>query len=190
MADNINTQDLQDALDRLTDALEAASGIAQPLNRMGQAATGATTQINNFGTTTAQSSQAVRAAAQRQREMAQAASSAAGAMGKLAGSVFDAAKAMYEGQKGARAFNSSLDSMTQVVQMAGTALAILLPGGPLVKGLVAGLMFMATKLIGTAKAAGEMSDALYKGYQGISRSGAAASDGMTGLLSDVHKLGL
>jgi hypothetical protein len=190
MADNINTQELQDALDRLTDAINDASGIARPLNLLGKSSAEAAAEIDLMGNAAAQNAQATRVSVQRQRELAQAADSAAGAMGDLAGSVFKAAKAMYEGQKGAGAFSGALDSLTSVVAGVGTALALLLPGGVLMKGVVAGVTFLTTALIGTAKEAGKMSDALFKGYQGLSQSGAAASDGLTGLLSDVHKLGM
>jgi hypothetical protein len=40
------------------------------------------------------------------------------------------------------------------------------------------------------QAANTMSDQLYKGYQDLAQSGAAASDGMTGLFNDAKKLGL
>jgi hypothetical protein len=109
------------------------------------------------------------------------------ALGK-AGS--EAAKAMYDGKKGAAAFNSSLDELTKAAQFASVALALLIPGGPLIKGLVAGFTAAIGALGSYTKAANEMSDKLYKGYQGLAESGAAASDGMTGLFEDAKKLGL
>jgi hypothetical protein len=183
MAD-INPQDLSEALGRLRDSLDdlvlVTSSTSSTLSNLGGTAGASASQQ-------LQLSREERRRAQMQEQGYQAVSKAAT---NLAGSVFNAAKAMYEGQKGAAAFNSSLDNLSQAAVAAGTALALLMPGGPLIKGLIAGVTWLTTKLIGTAKAAGEMSDALYKGYQGLSQSGAAASDGLTGLLSDVHKLGL
>jgi muramidase (phage lysozyme) len=183
MADNI-PQDLSNALERLRDSLDdlvtVTNSTSAGMNNFGNAAGTSTNRL-------LQLSREERRRAQMQEQGYQAVNKAAT---NLAGSMFNAAKAMYEGQKGAGAFNSALDNLSTAATAAGTALALLLPGGPLVKGLIAGLTFITTKLIGTAKAAGEMSDALYKGYQGLSQSGAAASDGLTGLLSDVHKLGM
>jgi muramidase (phage lysozyme) len=183
MADNI-PQDLSDALERLRDSLDDLVTVT--------ASTGA--GMNNLGATAGTSASQQMQLSREERRRAQLQEQGYQALSKatsnLAGSMFNAAKAMYEGQKGATAFNSSLDNLSEAAVAAGTALALLLPGGPLVKGLIAGLTFITTKLIGTAKAAGEMSDALYKGYQGLSQSGAAASDGLTGLLADVHKLGM
>ena len=45
-------------------------------------------------------------------------------------------------------------------------------------------------VIATVQAANEMNAKLYKGYEGLAKSGAAASDGMTGVFKDAKKLGL
>jgi hypothetical protein len=183
MANNI-PQDLSDALERLRDSLDDLVIVTSSTS----------TSVNNLGGSAGASSSQLLQLSREERRRAQMQEQGYQALNKattnLAGSMFNAAKAMYEGQKGAGAFNSALDNLSETAVAAGAALALLLPGGPLMKGLIAGLTFITTKLIGTAKAAGEMSDALYKGYQGLSQSGAAASDGLTGLLADVHKLGM
>lgn len=109
------------------------------------------------------------------------------AVGHLAKAGAEAAKAMYANQKGASAFNSSLDSLSAAATAAGVALMLL--GGPVkivigLVGIFAGSVFKFTKTIN------EQSDALYKGFQDLSRSGGAASDGMAGLFGDIQKLGL
>jgi len=184
MADNIDTQQLAEAIERLNNSLEDLMGTstdaADSLAALAQSAGQSTNNSQRL-------SREERRRAQIQEQGFQAVTKAAT---NLAGSVFNAAKAMYDGQKGAAALNSSLDNLSSAAAAAGTALALLMPGGPLIKGVIAAVTFLTTKLIGTAKAAGEMSDALFKGYQGLSQSGAAASDGLTGLLSDVHKLGM
>jgi hypothetical protein len=106
--------------------------------------------------------------------------------------------AMAKGVKGSAAFNDSVDAtadvMTTAVNAIGTALAFLLPGGVLVKGLVAGFTFLTTNAIKSAaalqKAANEQGDALDKAYKSMSKSGATASDGMTGLFKDVNRMRL
>lgn len=177
MAD-INTQDLQDSLDSLTAALNAAAGVTGQMSQ----ATGQAAQQTAAGIPVTKDQIA------QQRRLAQSASSAADAMSKMAGSVFDMTKAMYDGKKGAAAFNGALDTMSSAAGAAGQALGML--GGPVVKALAAGMVFLTKMVVGTAKAALEMNDALSKGYQDLSRSGAAASDGLTGVFRDLQQLGL
>lgn len=105
-------------------------------------------------------------------------------LGKAMG---QAASAMYQGKKGAGAFNDSVDSMADAAKAASVALLLL--GGPL--GMIAAAVTAGIEALGSyTKAANEMSDKLYKGYQGLAESGAAASDGMTGLFEDAKKLGI
>ena len=108
----------------------------------------------------------------------------------VASSGIEAATAMHEGAKGNQAFNSSLDKMKEGVEATGALLTALIPGGPLVKAFVAALTLAAGKAIDMQKVYGKMSDDLFKGFQDISKSGAAASDGMTGLQAGMRKLGL
>jgi hypothetical protein len=107
-----------------------------------------------------------------------------------AGAGIEMAKAMHEGAQGNQAFNSSLDKMKEGVESTGALLATLIPGGPIIKALVAAVTMATSKLIDLQKVAGKMSDDLFKGFQGLSKSGAAASDGMTGLQAGMRKLGL
>ena len=109
------------------------------------------------------------------------------AVGHLAKAASEAGKAMYAGQKGASAFNSTLESAGTAVQAFGMALMLL--GGPITM-LVGGLAMLTGSVIKFGKTINEQSDALYKGFQDLSRSGGAASDGMSGLFGDIQKLGL
>ena len=112
------------------------------------------------------------------------------ALGSLAGVGIQSAKAIYEGKKGMSAFNSGLDELAKAATLAGTALTLLVPGGIVMKAVIGGLTMAATAAIAYTKAANEMADKLYKGYEGLQKSGAAAADGMTGLYRDAKKLGL
>jgi hypothetical protein len=105
----------------------------------------------------------------------------------LAGAAGAAGKAMLDGKKGAAAFNESVDGMTDAALAAGAALALMVPViGPLI-AIVGAATIAYSKY---TKAANEQADKLYKGYQGLAKSGAAASDGMTGLFNNAKKLGL
>lgn len=108
----------------------------------------------------------------------------------LAGAAYGAGKAMYDGKKGAAAFNDSLDDMSKAATAAGVALTLLVPGGIIIKGVVAGLTAVATASIAYTKAANEMADKQYKAFSGLQKSGAAAADGMGGVFRDAKKLGL
>jgi len=114
----------------------------------------------------------------------------ADAIGALASAGMAAGKAMLDGKKGASAFNSSLDELSTAATAAGAALSLMIPGGFLIKGLIAGITMAATAYIKYTQAANEMADQLHKGYQGLAKSGGAAADGMTGLKNDAQKLGL
>jgi len=112
------------------------------------------------------------------------------ALGALAGAGIASAQAMYQGKKGMGAFNSSLDSLSEAATIAGAALTLLIPGGIVMKAVIGGLTMAATAAIAYTKAANDMADKLYKSYSGLAQSGAAASDGMTGVFEDAKKLGL
>ena len=129
-------------------------------------------------------------AATGMKNFTKGAQTGADAVGELAGAAMSAGKAMLEGKKGAAAFNDSIDGMTKAATAAGIALTLLIPGGALIKGIVAGFTALTAATAGMVKASNEMADKLYKSYSGLAKSGAAASDGMTGVFNDAKKLGL
>jgi hypothetical protein len=115
-------------------------------------------------------------------------------VGKLGDAVANTAKAMYNGEKGAAAFNKTVDDLADAAQIAATGLALLVPGGPLIKAAVAGITYLATSALKAGaeltKTANSQSDALYTAFQKMSVSGASASDGMTGVFNNLQNLGL
>jgi hypothetical protein len=112
------------------------------------------------------------------------------ALAALAGAGIEGAKAMYQGKKDATAFNASLGELTKAAALAATALTLLMPGGAIVKGLAAGFALLTSATVGYLQAANVMNAKLFKSYEGLQKSGAAASDGMTGVFKDAKKLGL
>ena len=102
--------------------------------------------------------------------------------------------AMAKGQKGASQFNDGIDAMTEATQIAAVALSLLVPGGALVKGVVAGLTFLGTQALKTAaemqKAANDQADATYKAFQAFSKAGATGADGLKGFFDDVNRMRL
>ncbi len=112
------------------------------------------------------------------------------ATGSLAKATMAAASAMNQGQKGAAAMNGAVDGVADAAKHAAIALMAMVPGGAIIKALTVAVTATIGAVAAYTKAANEMSDSLYKGYQGMAKSGAAASDGMTGLYKDAKRLGL
>jgi hypothetical protein len=129
-------------------------------------------------------------AATGMKNFTKGAAAGADAVGHLASAGMAAGKAMLEGKKGAAAFNESIDGLAKAATAAGVALTLLIPGGAIIKGIVAGFTAVTAATAGMVKASNEMADKIYKGYSGLAKSGAAASDGMTGVFNDAKKLGL
>ena len=151
-------------------------------------------QMQQYGQVSTQTQQQVFDAQVQQktgiRNATAAMNSAGQAAGGLAKAGMAAAGAMFKGEKGAAAFNSSVDGMADAAKAAAIALTLMVPGGIIIKALT---MAVTTAIVAVAeftKAANTMSDQLHKGYQGLAKSGAAASDGMTGLFKDAKKLGM
>jgi len=148
-------------------------------------------EMRRYGRITEETAAALKSGSEaRAKELKAGGEAAANALGSVAKAAMGSAKAMYDGQKGAGAFNNSLDAMSEAATAAGVALTFLIPGGPVFKLLVAGATAAVGALTAYTKAANDMADKLYKGYSGLAKSGAAASDGMTGVFEDAKKLGL
>lgn len=105
-------------------------------------------------------------------------------MKSLGKSVTEYTKAMYKGEQGAKAFNNSIDAVTDAL---GALLLIMLPlrGISLAAKLAVGGLLALGK---ATKLAGEQSDKLYKGYQDLTRAGAATAGGMTDVYESMRKL--
>jgi len=115
---------------------------------------------------------------------------AAKSLESLGSALLAGAKAMAEGRKGAAAMNGALDELAQAATAASAALAFMIPGGIIVKAFVAALGMGTVAMIKFNQMTLEAVDKLHKGYQGMYKSGAAASDGMSGVFKDAKKLGL
>ena len=104
---------------------------------------------------------------------------------KMGKGVVDFTKAMYKGEQGMSAMNGAIDSLAGGLE----ALLLIIPGSALLK---AGL-FLASKAVGIfatgIKEVNKQSDELFKTYQDLSKSGAAAAGGMTEITANMQKLG-
>jgi hypothetical protein len=103
--------------------------------------------------------------------------------GKALGtSALDLGKSLYKGEKGVGQFGDAVESAAGALSLLEKAL------GPL--SLVARGLIIATQLLAKGfNAAAKQGDALYKSYQDLSRAGATASDGISGVFRNMQNLG-
>ena len=115
---------------------------------------------------------------------------ATAAAGALAGVFVNYNKEVYKSGNANKAAAASIDSLGEAAKYAGAFLALLVPGGPLVKGLVAGLGLLASELIKSGKLIAEQTDEIYKAYQDMAKAGAAGAGGMQDVFNSLQKVGL
>ena len=194
MADDnqpINTDETNRALRELTELLRIQINLQGQQN---SATKGASVALNTFDSKLEESARNWLAMTKEQREayvrQKEALAKGVGFLQSLGDASMAAGRAMLEGKKGAAAMNDSLGHLAQAATLAGTALMLLIPGGPIIKGLIAGFTAVTAGVTKYAQAANEMADKLYTGYAGMAKAGGAAADGMTGLFEDTKKLGL
>lgn len=162
----------------------------QELQRMQELLAQVNREYEQFGRILPQTQQQLNAAKTGIKNFDMQLNLAGNAIKGIAGAATDYAKAMYNGERGAKAFNKSIDGMADAVQAASAALALLVPGGPLIKGLVAGIGYLAGEAMKAGKVIGEQADMTFKAYQDLAQSGAAAGDGLNGVFQGLQKMGL
>lgn len=108
----------------------------------------------------------------------------------LAGAFVNYNKEVYKSGNANKAAAASIDSMGEAAKYAGAFLALLVPGGPLVKGLVAGIGLLTSELIKSGKLIAEQTDEIYKAYQDMARAGATGAGGMQDVFDSLQKVGL
>ena len=99
-------------------------------------------------------------------------------------------KVLYEGGSANKANAAALGELGKSAKYAGAFLALLVPGGPLVKGLIAGIGLLAGKFLEAGKIVAEQTDEIYKGFQGLAQAGAAGKGGMQDVFNSLQKVGL
>jgi lysozyme len=115
----------------------------------------------------------------------------AGAAAAAAGKAFVSyTKAIYDGETANKAASQSMTDMAEAAKYAGAFLALLVPGGPLVKGLVAGLGLLTSKLIESGKLVAEQADSIYKSYRELAKAGATGAGAMQDTFDGLQRLGL
>ena len=172
----------------------AEENITEVQRKLSEAMLQVQTDLAKFGQVTQQSAEQLKDAQMKatfgSESYTKGVNAAGQALGALAGAGIESTKAMYQGKKDATAFNASLGELSKAAVLAGTALTMMMPGGIIMKGIIAAVTMFTGAVIATVQAANEMNSKLYKGYEGLQKSGGAASDGMTGVYKDAKKLGI
>lgn len=99
-------------------------------------------------------------------------------------------KEIYKGSSANQAAAASIDKMAEAAKYAGAFLAILVPGGPIVKAFVAGLGLLTSKMLGASKEIALQTDQIYKSFQGLAQAGATGAGGMQDVFDGLQKVGL
>jgi phage-related tail protein len=109
----------------MADLNQEAQELAEIMERVNE-------EMRRYGRITEETAEALKAGSDKRAKELQASGKAtADALGAVAKAGMAAASAMYQGEKGAAAFNNSLDSMADAAATAaGVALTFLIPGGP------------------------------------------------------------
>jgi len=176
----------------MADLNDEVNAIAEHLRRLNM-------EFDRYGNLTAQSADAVRkktsAETYRDQMLAQSGQAAAQGLQSLYKAVGTYTSAMYEGQRGSAALNATITQVASGLGNLATALAFLVtPGGPLKKILVAGVTALGAETLKVATEIGNASrDMVSKqmdAYEQLSRTGAIAGEGLTGLGEGAANVGV
>jgi len=115
---------------------------------------------------------------------------ATGAAGSLVDAFVTYNKEVYKGSSANQAAAASIEKMGEAAKYAGAFLAILVPGGPVVKALVAGLGLLTAKLLEAGVEVARHTDEVYKAYQDMAKIGATGAGGMQDVFNSLQKVGL
>lgn len=117
-------------------------------------------------------------------------SAAGGAVGALSDAFVTYNKEVYKGSSANQAAAASMDKLADAARYAGAFLALIVPGGPLVKAFVGGLGLLAGKMAEAGKEIALQTDQVFKAYQDLAKAGAAGKGGMQDVFNGLQKVGL
>ena len=115
---------------------------------------------------------------------------ATGATGAVVDAFVTYNKEVYKGASANQAAAASIEKMAEAAKYAGAFLAILVPGGPVVKALVAGLGLLTGKLLEAGAEVARHTDQVFKAYQDMAKIGATGAGGMQDVFNGLQKVGL
>jgi len=99
-------------------------------------------------------------------------------------------KEVYKGSSASKASAAATEKMGEAAQAAVNGLALLIPGGPLMKALITGIGFLTKKLFELGAEIDNQTGEIYKAYQEMARVGANGAAGMQEVFDGLQKVGL
>jgi hypothetical protein len=99
-------------------------------------------------------------------------------------------KEIYNGKSANQAASASIHKMSDAVKVATAGLMLFMPGGILIKGVVAALGLLASKLIDAGAAVSDQAEEVYKAYQQMAKTGATGAGAMQDVFDGLQKVGL
>lgn len=99
-------------------------------------------------------------------------------------------KEIYKGTSAAKADAAATEKLANAAEMAAAGLALLVPGGPVIKALVAGLGLVTAQLLKLGAEAKIQTGEIYKAFQDLSKVGATGAAGMQGVFDSLMKVGM
>jgi hypothetical protein len=178
---------IDEPADRSNNALERMAASAERAERASEANTIATAQAAVVTKKLADEEKAATEAAARFKVKMD---TATGAAGSLVDAFVTYNKEVYKGSSANQAAAASIEKMGEAAKYAGAFLAILVPGGPVVKALVAGLGLLTAKLLEAGVEVARHTDEVYKAYQDMAKIGATGAGGMQDVFNSLQKVGL
>ena len=167
----------------IIEAAESMRGLTEYTRFQSEAAAAAAAESKNL----AREEKAASEASARFKAKMDAAS---GAVGAVADAFVTYNKEVYKGSSASQAAAASMEKMGEAAKYAGAFLAILVPGGPLVKALVASLGLIAAKAAEAGAELARQTDTVYKSYQELAKAGATGAGGMQDVFDSLQKVGL
>jgi len=169
---------------------EESRRLAEELNNATNALSQFSGMLHGQSATQLEATKADKDAKEAASKFAAKMDAASAAAGALAGVFVNYQKEVYKGSSANKAAAASIDAMGEAAKYAGVFLALLVPGGPLVKGLVAGIGLLTSELIKSGKLIAEQTDEIYKAYQDMAKAGAAGAGGMQDVFDSLQKVGM
>lgn len=175
----------------MSDINDEVNAVAEHLRRLNL-------EFDRYGNLTAQSADAIRrrttAEVYRDAQLEKSGHAAAESLQSLGKAVGSAAGAMYEGRRGAAAFNDSIANMNTAVRQAAIALTVLAPGGAVGKIITGAMAALGLAAFEARQKLDEMGrnmlDSSYEAYKKLSDAGAATSAGLQGVADSAAKTGV
>ena len=97
---------------------------------------------------------------------------------------------IYNGKSANQAASASIHKMSDAVKVATAGLLLFMPGGIIIKGVLAALGLLASKLIDAGAAVSDQAKEVYEAYQQLAKTGATGAGAMQDVFDGLQKVGL